>query len=291
MIKVILSGGLGNQIFQYAAGRVLALKHSTNLVLNLSLIDRFDVSITPRSYELGNFRVLCDVESNSPFLTWRWIKKFIWILGPLKPWKLYQEGSSTYDPRLLQQPDGVTLLGYWQSYIYFSDISKQLMSELQHSKPLSGKSIEVLEKINSSNAIAIHVRRGDYAANSEAFSFHGVIPLNYYKDAAAYVLAKFPDATFFIFSDEQDWCKKNLKLQDAYFVEHNDVENSWEDLILMSKCRHHIIANSSFSWWAAWMADNSQEVMNHLVIAPKNWFKKSDQINADDRFTPHWVLL
>jgi hypothetical protein len=291
MVKVILSGGLGNQIFQYAAGRALALKYSTNLVLNLNLLNRFDSSVTPRSYELGNLRVLCDIELNSPFPMWTWIKKFTWLLGPLNPWKFYQENSSSYDPRLLQQPDGVTLFGYWQSHIYFSDISKQLMSELQPSKPLSEESVKVLDKIESSRAIAIHVRRGDYVSNAETSSFHGLMPLNYYKDAVAYVLAKFPGATFFIFSDDLDWCKKNLNLEQVHFVDHNEVENSWEDLILMSKCRHHIIANSSFSWWAAWMADNNQAVANHLVIAPKNWFNKAHQINNTDRFPQHWILL
>lgn len=291
MIKVVLSGGLGNQIFQYAAGRALALKHSTNLVLNLSMLNRSDSAVTPRNYELGSFRVLCDLELKPPFPIWRWINKLMWILGPLNPWKFYNEKSSSYDPVLLLQPDGVTLFGYWQSYIYFSAISKQLISELQTSKPLSEKSIEVLDIINSSKSIAIHVRRGDYVSNSETSSFHGLMPLDYYTDAIDFALVKFPDATFFIFSDDQDWCKKNLAIEKTCFIDHNNVENSWEDLVLMSKCRHHIIANSSFSWWAAWMADNYQEAASHLVIAPKNWFKKAQEINTIDRFPPHWVLL
>lgn len=291
MIKVVLSGGLGNQIFQYAAGRALALKHSTNLVLNLSLLHALDSSVTPRSYELGSFRVVCDLELKPPLLI-RWgCKKLMWFLGLLYPRKFYIEKRPSYDSTFLLQPNGVTLFGYWQSYIYFSDISKQLMSELQPSKPLSKKSIEVLDEINSSKSIAIHVRRGDYVSNSEALSFHGLMPLNYYTDAIAFALAKFPDATFFIFSDDQDWCKKNLALEKACFIDHNHVENSWEDLVLMSKCGHHIIANSSFSWWAAWMADNHQEAANHLVIAPRNWFKKAQEINTADRFPPHWVLL
>lgn len=291
MIRVILSGGLGNQIFQYAAGRALAHMHSTNLVLNLSLLHRLDSTVTPRDYELGNFRVMCDLELTPRFHIWQRIKKLAWFLGPLNPWKVYQETGSSYDPRLLHQPDGVTLFGYWQSYIYFSDISKQLVYELQHSKPLSQKSIEVLDKIKSSIAVAIHVRRGDYVTNSEATGFHGVIPLSYYKDSIAITMAKFPDATFFIFSDDQEWCRANLALEKSYFVDHNLVDNSWEDLVLMSKCRHHIIANSSFSWWAAWMSDSCQEGADHLVIAPKNWFKKVQEINAADRFLAHWVLL
>lgn len=291
MIKVVLSGGLGNQIFQYAAGRALALKHSTNLVLNLSMLNPSDLAVTPRNYELGNFRVLCDLELTPPFPNWRWIKKLIWLLGLLNPWKVYKERNSSYDPKLLLKPDGVTLFGYWQSHIYFSNISRQLISELQHCKPLSEKSIKVLDKINLSKSIAIHVRRGDYVSNSETSSFHGSMPLNYYTDAIVFALAKFPDATFFIFSDDQDWCKKNFALERAYFIDHNNGENSWEDLVLMSKCRHHIIANSSFSWWAAWMADNQQEASSHLVIAPKNWFKKIQEINTADRFPPHWVLL
>jgi len=291
MIKVLLIGGLGNQLFQYAASRALAIKHSTNLVLNLSLLNRSNISVTPRSYELGNFSVICDVELISRFSFWERIKKYTFFLGKLNVWKLYQETSPSYDPRLLQQPDGVTLFGYWQSYIYFSDISKQLVCELQHSKPLSQKSNEVLDKIESSQAVAIHIRRGDYVSNSETSSFHGVMPLSYYKHSIEFVLTKFPDATFFIFSDDKDWCRSNLKLEKSYFVDHNETENSWEDFILMSKCRHHIIANSSFSWWAAWIADNYQEAAGHLVIAPKNWFKKVQEIHIADRFPPHWILL
>lgn len=291
MIKVVLSGGLGNQLFQYAAGRALALKHSTDLVLNLSSLHAFDSSVTSRNYELGNFRVLCNLELKSPLPIWRWIGRLIWFLDPLNQLKFYKEKSSSYDPVLLSQPDGVTLFGYWQSYIYFSGISKQLLFELQHCKPLSEKSIKVLNNINSSKSIAIHVRRGDYVSNSETLSFHGLVPLNYYNDAIALVHEKFPDATFFIFSDDQDWCKNNLALEKACFIDHNNIENSWEDLVLMSKCRHHIIANSSFSWWAAWMADSYQEASNHLVIAPRNWFKKVQDINTADRFPPHWVLL
>jgi hypothetical protein len=117
------------------------------------------------------------------------------------------------------------------------------------------------------------------------------MPLDYYTDAIAFALAKFPDATFFVFSDDQDWCRKNLAIEKTCFIDHNNLENSWEDLVLMSKCRHHIIANSSFSWWAAWMADNHQEAASHLVIAPKKWFKKVQEIYATDRFPPHWFLL
>jgi hypothetical protein len=291
MIKVILSGGFGNQIFQYAAGRALAIRHSTNLVLNLSLLNESNSSVTPRRYELDNLNVFCSVESTPPFPIWRLIKKFAWLLGSLNPWKIYQEDGNDYDPRLLQQPDGVTLIGYWQSYIYSSDISTQLKFELQPRNPLSEESIKVLDSINSSTSIAIHVRRGDYATNKKALSYHGLLPLNYYRDSVAYVLSKFPEATFFIFSDDQDWCKKNLNLQNEYFVEHNKSENPWEDLVLMSKCKHHIIANSSFSWWAAWIADNNQKNMNHLVVAPKHWFIKSNEINNVDRFPPHWITL
>lgn len=293
MIKVYLSGGLGNQIFQYASGRSLAIINSTKLVLDLSQLNYAPAGGTKRKYELGNFKIDAEVEQTACWHIFKVLKKFPFLNRLLNKRGVYIESDQGFDSKMLLQPDNTCLLGYWQSPRYFNLIHKQLINELQPIYPLSNKSLEILRGIESSNSVGVHIRRGDYITSKRAENFHGVLPLSYYTAAINIIDNKFDAIRYFIFSDDYDWCEKNINIRniDITYLNKDIEREDWEDLILMSKCKHQVIANSTFSWWAAWIADNYNEDPNHLVIAPKNWFKKPQEIHPADRFPPHWVLL
>jgi hypothetical protein len=141
------------------------------------------------------------------------------------------------------------------------------------------------------NSVALHIRRGDYVSLGSANKYHGVLPLEYYEMAVSYALTNIQNPHFVIFSDDLLWCRQNLSLPDDSFtyVENNLGDASWQDLILMSHCRHHVIANSSFSWWGAWLADQRWG-KNRIVIAPHKWFLKLE-ISKQDRFPSHWLIF
>jgi len=148
------------------------------------------------------------------------------------------------------------------------------------------------KQIDLSASVALHIRRGDYVSLVSAARFHGALPLSYYMAAVARVRECVVEPKFFVFSDDQEWCRDNLQLGDsATFVGHNTGSDSWQDLVLMGRCRHHVIANSSFSWWGAWLADQRWGVPQRLVIAPACWFSGQPGQNLSDRFPVHWEMI
>jgi len=293
MITINLKGGLGNQLFQYATGRALSLKNSDILYLNISTLKSITSRDTKRFFSL-NFFDYSGVIINDYLIS---LKKILSVIFGIFftsigfKSKIIIEVNGGYSSDVNSATGDISLIGYWQSYKYFYNYSNTIFKELDSHKPLSSSSKSILLNIIKADSVAIHVRRGDYVSLNTANNFHGSILLDYYINAISIIDSKINAPLYFIFSDDLFWCRENLSLKPGnfIFVDNNINEDAWQDLILMSYCKHHIIANSSFSWWGAWMADQ-RFGLDRMVFAPKRWFIDAE-VNAADRFPPHWVLV
>lgn len=175
------------------------------------------------------------------------------------------------------------LLGYWQSEQYFSRFAASIRSDFTFRQPLSGRNAVLAERISACSAVSLHVRRGDYVSDPKNLGKHGVCSLDYYRDAIRAISRQVKDPAFFVFSDDMDWVRNNLDIGAAcHFVDHNTGPESFNDMRLMSLCRHHVMANSSFSWWGAWLSPFEDK----QVIAPKRWF-----VSRDDNPADGWATL
>lgn len=294
LICVQLCGGLGNQLFQYAAGMALAVRHNTDLILDLSILNAINDGVTKRNFELNNFkcsaRVAAKAETrfSSYFRYARSLSRFF------SPWNVFIEpDTESYNDNFDRLPNQTYLVGYWQSNSYFSKISDRLLQEFTPLNSLTEKNIAIMQQIRTSNSVSVHIRRGDYVSLQSATNHHGVLPLSYYESAISYVQKNINSANFFIFSDDIAWCKENLPIYDnkVVYVENIDPGNAWQDMILMSHCCHNIIANSSFSWWGVWLADQrSNNKADRIVIAPARWFLNV-KYNLEHRLPSKWITL
>lgn len=290
MITLILSGGLGNQMFEYAAGRALSLRHKTDLHIDLYILNK-KTKATIRNYELIVFQIETHIiKSNLNKIA---VKGF----GFLKSNSLGRmflnnigifrdEKAQCYDSRFKDLSEKTTLFGYFQNENYFKGISKQLRIDFTFKAPLKGKNDEIRTVIEQNTSVSIHIRRGDYSNSNSNLP---ILDISYYKKAIEHIASQVNKPYFFIFSDGIDWVKENLDLSkfNHQFIDWNKNENSYIDMQLMSMCKHNIIANSSFSWWAAWLNANP----NKLVIAPDKWYK-GDNGKYPDGFLPkEWITL
>lgn len=289
MIITRLFGGLGNQMFQYAVGRRLAHSRGTELKLDVTWFRKSD----NRTYSLGNFNIKRSFASKSEIAAMAPKGRFGRALAKRWPerWPKYiQEKHFHFDPEILNLPDNVYLKGYWHSEKYFSAIDGIIHREFTVKTPLVGKNKELSERIASTQSVSLHIRQGDYASKRKTKQHHGICPLDYYYKSADYLAHKLSDVHFFIFSDEPGWAQENIRLKHpTIFVGNNEPNDSHEDMRLMSRCNHHIIANSTFSWWAAWL--NTKK--NKIVIAPQKWFGEKVQAsrNMNDLLPKTWVKL
>lgn len=277
MIITKLKGGMGNQLFQYALGRSVAAKHNTELKLDNSW---FGV-VPDRQYDLDHFNITGTLATNSE------VNQFCGPLARLFNRNAYiKEKYYRFDPDVLASGDNIYLEGYWQSPKYFENIADIIRQECTIKGEAKGKNAETMKLIKNTNAISLHVRRGDYVASKSTNKFHGTSPLAYYEAAVAKLAEKVKKPHFFIFSDDSKWTKENLKLDyPMTFIVGND-EVAEEDLRLMTNCQHFIIANSTFSWWGAWLATNP----NKIIITPKTWFAARPGDEAD-LIPQDWIRL
>lgn len=291
MIGSYIAGGLGNQMFQYAAGRALALRHRTALRLDLTSFGSSRHFETVRQFELGKLAI--DVAPTTPLasLTFRLARRNNAALSRLSGWRIMREESlGHYDPQFETLPDNTYVYGYWQSWRYFNSAAEQIRAELQPRAPLSAESERRRDRMRSVNSLSLHVRRGDYLTAAGARDLHGVLDLDYYSGAVRHVQERLSDVEGFVFSDDLDWCREtfaNLQLP-LTFVDANHGDDSWQDIYLMAACRNCIIANSSFSWWGAWLGDGPNKP-DRIVIAPRRWFAGMDVAIAD-RCPPNWLM-
>lgn len=296
MIIVRLKGGLGNQMFQYAAARRLAHHHNTELKLDLSFLEGDQKGCTRRSFELCHFCIQAEIatsfeiaqltESGKQLL--KNIVARFYQVSALAQYNsnVYFEPHFHFDPTILNMPDNTLMDGYWQSELYFIDIADIIHHEFRFSSDMKGENQAVAEEILGVNAVSLHVRRGDYVQAARISARHNICDLDYYLRAEEFVMQHVKSPVFYVFSDDPEWVKDNLALNSlARYVNHNNTKG-YEDLRLMSLCKHHIIANSSFSWWGAWLSTNS----NKLVVAPTRWFSDTTT-NTSDLIPRSWQCL
>jgi hypothetical protein len=291
MIIARIIGGLGNQMFQYAAGRQLAATHNT--ILKLDVSDFKDYNLHDYGLSAFNIKELVATPNETKLLkeadSGSFKKKLKKILR--RPSKLgithIRENQYHFDPELLTMPDSVYLDGYWQSEKYFSDIADIVKKEFTVRLPQAGKNLELARQITSCESVSLHVRRGDYVTDEKTKTIHGTCDLDYYARCIERLTEKVHRPCFFIFSDDPEWAEENLRIaHPATFVSHNGPEKNYEDLRLMSQCRHHIIANSSFSWWGAWLGQHR----GTIVYAPKRWFN-TPTFNTKDLLPDSWTPI
>jgi len=279
-----LLGGLGNQLFQYAAARCIALKKGWRLKLDVNGFDRY----RRRTYALGNFRIVEDFASPDDVKLLK--RSQIGLLLQKLPFTRQthiQERHFHYDARMRDIRSGVYLAGYWQSEKYFSDVSDIIRAEFSPKVAPISDTLATLRLIESVNSVSVHVRRGDYVTNPSARRLHGCCSLDYYRYALTVISRRVRDPHYFVFSDDCVWARTNLVIDGpVVFVDFNGVGQDHEDLRLMSKCRHHVIANSTFSWWGAWLAGHPQQV----VVAPRRWFASGGN-DTSDLYPSGWLQV
>ena len=291
MIIMRLKGGLGNQLFQYATGRAIAERTGMTLKLDLSGYQS-DALRTDRLrfYKLAASPAGADeIERLNPSKAHyaRWMASRIRsAMQPYHGRSYLKERGFPFDPAILQVRQPVYLNGYWQSEKYFADIAGVLARELTPASPLSHENEALAGRMAESASVSLHIRRGDYVTNPEALRVHGVVPLDYYRQAMSLMAGRVQDVRFFIFSDDMAWVQENLRAEHPMIFVGSDRSNQdYDDLRLMSCCRHHIIANSSFSWWGAWLNRRPDKI----VVAPQQWF--AAPIDTRDLIPAGWIRI
>lgn len=291
IISKIISG-LGNQLFQYAIGKQLALKNDVELKLDISFFENQNL----RSYKLYPFNIDAEVikpneladflipytKTTVPYKIYR---KFEQLLPRSKRIIFQEQHDWLFDNNLSKVSSDTYIIGYWQNHKYFENLNSEIFEELTI-KPIYLEDIKnYINLIQSDrNSVSVHIRRGDYITDKEAYNLMGVMPISYYKQAIDFIRTKKKDATFYFFSDDLDWVKRNFKDSKFQFI---DGKTDYADLHLMHNCKHNIIANSSFSWWGAFLNRNPEKI----VIAPKQWVKPDDINKNIEIVFPSWIKI
>lgn len=265
-------GGLGNQLFQYAVARHLAELHRTALKIDISLYKSYEL----HAYSIWPFNIQENFASSEEVMALtvrrQGIAKRVIRCVVRKPPELFptyvSEKHFHFDPDILRLPDNVYLDGYWQSEKYFVDIAEIIRNEFTVKTSQDGKDKELAELIRRSESTSLHIRRGSYLL-PEYNATHGTSSLEYYFRCVECLTQTVRKPHFYVFSDDPSWVRDHLDLPyPTTFVDHNKADRDYEDLRLMSQCKHHIIANSTFSWWGAWLCNNPDK----MVFAPEKWF-------------------
>ena len=292
-----ICGGLGNQIFQYAAGRALSLRLKTPMKLNTSWFINIASGCIIRTFELLSFpniqKTISKIDTKTPgpletkALPWiRFLRDQLGVPIFLLP-RIVPEPSFAYWPDIKKISFPVALHGYWQSEKYFSEFSTQLHEDLIF-PPLPRRAQAIAQRIQTcSNAVSVHIRRGDYMNNAQTQAFHGLTGQDYYTNALKHMDNQCGKSELFLFSDDPRWVKENFDSHghNATIVDLQSPDAPHHDMHLMSLCRHHIIANSSFSWWGAWLGNDTG-----LTIAPKRWFADTN-VDTSDIIPDRWLQL
>ena len=267
MIIVRIFGGLGNQMFQYAYAKAMQQK-GYKVKLDLSKFKKYNLH---GGYQLDKYKIDMKTASNLAV-----------NLAKVGIRRNITERSLLFDERLFKISGNEYVKGYFQTEKYFLKIREILLKNFQIKKETAGSTKEVAAYILSKeSSCSIHIRRGDYVSNEKTNNIHGTCSLKYYKNAINLILEKYNNTHFFIFSDDISWVKKNLKIKNANYIDHKVIPH--EDMYLMSLCKHNIIANSSFSWWGAWL----NQYKNKTVIAPRKWFVSKE----NEVICTNWIQL
>lgn len=292
MIIIKITGGLGNQLFQYSFGKYLSLKFNTELKFDVKTVFN-SKNFTNRLIGITDFNVEITLASDNEVKSCKnfnrgylaRIERKLNQKFPLINRNYIVEYPTMKIINELKQNTNYYFDGYWQSYKYLSSIKIILQNEitLKHTYP-NKIFIDWLKKIENSQSISIHIRRGDYISIKKNFEHYGICSKKYYENAIHYISSNCTNPIFYIFSDDLKWSKENFIGRQFIFITGNQPS---EDMYLMSKCKHNIIANSTFSWWAAWLNQNIEKI----VIAPKTWFKESINESTINLIPKAWIRI
>jgi hypothetical protein len=292
MVITKLKGGLGNQMFQYAAARRLAHTLQTALKLDLSYYE----TDTLRTYSLQPLNITSNlarpdepIELKKPANPRSWpylLFRLRYKLRLHRRWTVMAEGHfRPFRPDILTATGNVYLDGFWQSEKYFIDIAEIIRREFTMKPQPDPHSQELAQMITATSSVALHIRRTDYVLDPQTNQTHGTCDLDYYYACVQGMTERVVAPHFFVFSDDPAWAMAHLRLDHPVtFVTHNGTARDYEDLRLMSLCQHQIIANSSFSWWAAWLNPNPDKI----VMAPRRWFH-DPSLDTRDLLPEKWL--
>ena len=286
MVIVKIIGGLGNQMFQYAYAKALEQKgHEVKID-----ISAFETYKFHGGYQLDKYNIDLDSsikDENDKFYKNTFFYKVLRRFG-MDFSRRIKEKSLLFDKKLLEIDDNSYLDGYFQCEKYFKDIREIILKQFTINQDISNYTKEIKNKIqNFQNSCSLHIRRGDFV-NSKNINIHGACDIEYYKKAMKYLEEKVVNINYFIFSDDIEWVKENLAIQNAIYIDSKEKRIPHEDIYLMSLCKNNIIANSSFSWWGAWLNQNE----NKIVIAPKRWFADDKlESQSKDIVCDSWVKI
>jgi hypothetical protein len=278
MIIAKLMGGLGNQMFQYAVAKNFSLKHNVPLKIDLSFLNNRNMgpNFVYRDYDLNLFNIEPDFDID-------FSKR---IVHSSQPHFHYSKSYIDSISNLSLEGNSVLLDGYWQSPFFFSEFEEEIRKDFEFINKVENETGEIKEMLNlieSTNSVMLNVRRTDYLNTS----FHGVMGMDYLNKAKDIIEQKVENPHYFIFSDDVNWCKENINFENMTLVDHRyKGEKFGYYLQLMSKCKHFIIPNSTFAWWAAWLNTDEEKV----VIAPKQWFTDNN-INTADLIPSNWIRI
>lgn len=293
MNKVLIYGGLGNQMSQYALNLALHQKGNKSKILfsgffyhwhhngfNLSYAFKIKLPFPLNFYNFlllhGEFLYKNKIVARSLKKTITWYHK--------KRYITYTEKEEfVYDENVLQQTSAL-LIGTWQVEAYFKNIEDIIRREFIFNMPKDTKNKELIKEVTTCNSVSIHIRRGDYLNPKYANSHIVIKDQTYYVNSINYLNKKVHDPHYFVFSDDIDWVKENFKISNCTFVNHNKGRNAYIDMYLMSLCKHNIIANSTFSWWAAWL--NKYE--HKIVTIPERWLNTK---NCAGIYPSDWIKI
>ena len=288
MLIMRYNGGLGNQMFQYAAVLTLADKLGVDFAFDMDFFNKRYC----RPWGLGIFNVENKQVNGLKYKTLWTLRKYIG--KKFFDLNVYAEKDFNFEQRFEEIKDNTYIYGFFQSHRYINqDLARKHFSfKVEPDK----ENALILEDIKNSDSISLHIRRGDYVQKKRYASIYNHLDMKYYNFAMEIIANKVQNPVVYVFSDDIDWAKENLSFGDCpiclkknarfEFVSHNTGEKSYEDLRLMSNCKHNIIANSSFSWWGAYLNNNHQKI----VVAPKKWFQKIEN-NPSDLYPEDWTVI
>lgn len=289
-----MKGGLGNQLFQWAFARSVAHHLKTNYFIDWA---PFSEHFKVHKYSLEHFNIKVPLAKNTDMFGFVWLGRrykffdFFYRIIRLKRLLMpfyYPEQTFAFDPKVFGKKGTVYFDGFWQTEKYFKNIESIIRSEVTLNKPLSPYSKSIESEINKSQTpISLHVRRADLVNNPVMTAFHGYCSPEFYAKAIDRVVEGVSNPHFFIFSDDYDWVVEHFKsLPYPYTCIKNSADKNYEDLYLMSRCHRHIISNSSFGWWGAWLNPRKDK----MVIAPSKWFNAGKN-DTKDLLPEGWVKI
>jgi len=293
MNRVLIYGGLGNQMFQYALNTALNQKGGKSKILfsnffyddyhnGFNLKQAFKLKL-PFPSILYSFILMHGGLLYKNKIAAYFFRKLITKYRK-KKYTIYTEKVEfLYDETVFHKTSSL-LIGVWQVEAYFKDISEIIRREFLFKKPKDARNRKLIQEINTCNSVSIHIRRGDYLTSKRTELFTVFKNETYYINAIDYINKRIENPHYYIFSDDIQWVKENLKIANCTFVDHNKGKNSYIDMYLMSLCKHNIIANSTFSWWGGWLNNNK----NKMVIIPECWLNAKD---CPGIYPSEWVKM